>query len=366
MQAVGSSYFSISQIVKLLASDGTANDQFGSSVAVSGDTMVIGAIADDDNGADSGSAYIFTRDAAGSPTASWTQRIKLLPADGVAVDWFGYSVAIDGDTVVVGANRDDDKGTDSGSAYVFTRDVAGDLTASWTQRAKLLAVDGEGGDHFGRVVAISGDTVALGAIYDDDMGDKSGSAYIFTRNVAGDLTASWSQFAKLLPSDGAVNDRFGVSVALDGDTVVVGAHLDDDNGVDRGSAYTFTRDVAGSLTASWTQRAKLLATDGAANQYFGHSVSVSGDTVAVGAYFDDDKGTQSGSAYIFTRNIAGDLTASWTQRAKLLASDGAAVDWFGYSVAIDGDTVAVGAVYDDDNGADSGSAYKHLYARRRG
>jgi hypothetical protein len=303
---VGSSYFSISQIVKLLASDGTANDQFGSSVAVSGDTMVIGAIADDDNGADSGSAYIFTRDAAGSPTASWTQRIKLLPADGVAVDWFGYSVAIDGDTVVVGANRDDDKGTDSGSAYVFTRDVAGDLTASWTQRAKLLAVDGEGGDHFGRVVAISGDTVALGAIYDDDMGDKSGSAYIFTRNVAGDLTASWSQFAKLLPSDGA------------------------------------------------------------ANQYFGHSVSVSGDTVAVGAYFDDDKGTQSGSAYIFTRNIAGDLTASWTQRAKLLASDGAAVDWFGYSVAIDGDTVAVGAVYDDDNGADSGSAYKHLYARRRG
>jgi hypothetical protein len=326
-------------------------------VAISGDTLVVGAPYDDDKGSNSGSAYIFTRNVAGSPTASWTQRAKLLASDGAADDWFGWSVAIDGDTVVVGAYGDDDKGSNSGSVYIFTHTVAGSPTASWTQRAKLLASDGAADDWFGYSVALDGDTVVVGAYGDDDKGSNNGSVYIFTHTVAGSPTASWTQRAKLLASDGAVDDYFGWSVAIDGDTVVVGAFRDDDKGSNSGSAYIFTRSIAGSPTASWTQRAKLLATDGAADDWFGYSVALDGDTVVVGARQDDDKGSNSGSAYIFTRSIAGSPTASWTQRTKLLASDVAADDLFGWSVAIDGDTVVVGANYDDDKGSNSGSAY---------
>jgi hypothetical protein len=303
----------------MVAADGAAGDYFGYSVAIDGDTMVVGAYRDGDKGGTSGSAYI-------------------------------YIVATSGDTVVVGAYDDDDKGTSSGSAYIFARDVAGSLTAGWTQRAKLVAGDGAAVDLFGGSVAISRDTVAVGAQYDGDKGDRSGSAYIFTRDVAGSLTAGSTQRAKLVAGDGAAGDEFGVSMAIDGDTVAVGAYYDDDKGSDSGSAYIYTCDVAGSLTAGWTQRAKLVAGDGAAGDEFGISVAINGDTVAVGAYRDGDKGSFSGSAYIFTRDVAGSLTAGWTQRAKLVAEDGAAYDWFGYSVAISGDTVAVGAYYDDDSG----------------
>jgi len=349
------------QRAKLLASDGAADDRFGTSVAISGDTVAVGAWGDDDKGSSSGSACIFTRDVAGSLTAGWTQRAKLLATDGAADDGFGWRVAISGDTVAVGAPGDDDKGSSSGSAYIYTRNVAGSLTAGWTQRAKLLATDGAAGDGFGYSVAISGDTVAMGARGDDDKGSATGSAYIFTRDDAGSLTAGWTQRAKLLASDGAAYDWFGVSVAIDGDTMVVGAYGDDNKGFLKGSAYIFTRNVAGNLTAGWTQRAKLLATDGAAHDiYFGYSVAISGDTVAVGVYSDDDKGYRPadiGSAYIYMRNVAGNLTAGWTQRAKLLASEGAGGDRFGWSVAISGDTVAVGAFSDYDNGFSSGSAY---------
>jgi hypothetical protein len=165
------------------------------------------------------------------------------------------------------------------------------------------------------------------------------------------------QIAKMVAADGAASDRFGFSVAIDGDTMVIGARWDDDKGSNSGSAYVYTRDAAGSLTAGWTQRAKLVAEDGAANDLFGRSVAISGDTVAVGAYYDDDKGSASGSAYVYTRDAAGSLTAGWTQRAKLVAADGAAGDEFGFSVSISGHTVAVGARFDDDKGFNSGSAY---------
>jgi hypothetical protein len=202
-------YLNVSQIAKLVAGDGAANDRFGYNVAIDGDTMVIGSYYDDDKGTDSGSAYIYTRDVAGSLTAGWTQRAKLVAGDGAANDRFGGSVAISGDTVAVGAYRDDDKGSSSGSAYIYTRDVAGSLTAGWTQRAKFIAGDGAAGDFFGYSVAISGDTVAVGAVYDDDKGSMSGSAYIYTRDVAGSLTAGWKQRANLVAGDGAEGDWFG-------------------------------------------------------------------------------------------------------------------------------------------------------------
>ena len=208
-------------------------------------------------------------------------------------------MSIDGDTVVIGAYGDDDKGSDSGSAYVFTRDTAGDLASSWTQFAKLTAGDGAAGDYFGRSVSIDGDTMVIGAYADDDDGTDSGSAYVFTRDTAGDLASGWTEVAKLTADDGAGGDWFGISVSIDGDTVVIGSQRDADNGIESGSAYVFTRDTAGDLASSWTQFAKLTADDGAGYDYFGVSVSIDGDTMVIGAYKDSHIANDVGSAYVF-------------------------------------------------------------------
>jgi hypothetical protein len=317
---------------KLLASDGTTDDHFGYSVSISGDLAIVGANGNDANGSNSGSAYIFKWDG-----ASWSEQAKLLAADGAAGDEFGYSVSISGDYAIVGANRDDDKGGDSGSAYIFKR-----VDANWVQQAKLLAADGNAEDWFGCFVSISGDFAIVGAMWDDDKGNMSGSAYIFKREGE-----TWSQQARLLAADGAAEDWFGRVVSISGDYAIVGANGNDDNGSNSGSAYIFKREGE-----TWSQQAKLLATDGDAQDFFGHSVSISGDYAIVAALGDDDKGNMSGSAYIFKRN-----GETWSQQAKMLASDGAAEDQFGMSVSISGDLAVVGTNLDDDKGNRSGSAY---------
>ena len=274
--------------------------------------------------------------------ASWALTIneaqKLIASDGAAGDQFGRSVSVSGDTAVVGAYAKD---SSRGAAYVFTR--TGD---TWSYQAKLIAEDGVANDLFGFSVSVSGDTAIISAHSDDDNGNSSGSAYVFTRSGS-----VWSQQAKLIAGDAAANDLFGVSVSVSGDTAVIGASLNDDNGNASGSAYVFTR--SGGV---WSQQAKLLAADGAANDQFGRSVSVSGDTAVVGAYLDDNTTiiTDSGSAYVFTRS-----GGVWSQQAKLLADDPAKTDWFGISVSVSGDTVVVGANNDDDpvHGDDSGSAF---------
>ena len=173
------------QSTKLTAVDGAANDHFGYSLSIDGDTIVIGAYADDDKATDSGSAYVFTRnrcwnETTGDVSSNYTQVAKLTADDGAQHDSFGSSVSIDGDTIVIGAKGDDDKGTDSGSAHVFTRDTAGDLASGWTQVTKLVADDGASGDYFGRFVYVDSGMILIGAFYDDDKGANSGSAYVFT------------------------------------------------------------------------------------------------------------------------------------------------------------------------------------------
>jgi hypothetical protein len=316
----------------LLATDGAADDFFGDSVSVSGDYAIVGAYGDDDKGSESGSAYIFKREG-----AAWLQQAKLLATDGAAYDEFGRSVSISGDYAIVGAYGDDDKGDYSGSAYIFKREGA-----AWLQQAKLLGTDVAAVDRFGWSVSISGDYAIVGADWDDDKGDYSGSAYIFKREGA-----AWLQQAKLLATDGAADDRFGWSVSVSGDYAIVGAYFDDDKGGSSGSAYIFK-----PYRIIWLQQQKLVAADGAFNDEFGSSVSISGDYAIVGAFLDDDKGIDSGSAYIFKRE-----GAAWLQQAKLLAADGAANDEFGSSVSISGDYAIVGARLDDDKGHNSGSAY---------
>ena len=213
---------------------------------------------------------------------------------------------------------------------------------TWSQQAKLTAADAEAGDRFGNSVAVSGDTAIIGVREDDDKGRDSGSAYVFIRSGT-----TWSQQAKLTATDGAEEDKFGRDVAVSGDTVVIGSPLDDDNGARSGSAYVFIRSGT-----TWSQQAKLTATDGAASDEFGISVSVSGATALIGASGDDDKGISTGSAYAFIRSVT-----TWSQQAKLTAADSAARDFFGFSVSVFGDTAVIGAYQDDDKGSESGSAY---------
>jgi hypothetical protein len=321
------------QQAKLVHPDGQFSDWFGYSVALDGDTLVVGCRADDDLGDNSGSAFVFVRDG-----TTWMQQAKLLANDGDAVDLFGISVAIDGDTIVVGAIGDDDAAERAGAAYVFVRDGT-----TWTQQHKFVAADGGRWDEFGTCVAIDGDTAAVGSIGDDDQGDCAGAVYVYTRSGT-----TWTHHGKLTVADGATSDNFGMSVAIDGDMIVSGAPGDDDMGPTSGSASVFVR----SGTA-WTQQAKLIAADGVDNAQLGESVSLSGDIAVVGAVNDSTPwGTATGSAYVFVRD--GD---SWSQAAKLMASDAAFCDNAGGAVCISGDAVVVGAQNNDDAGENSGAAY---------
>lgn len=325
---------------KLLANDGASGDQLGYSVAISGDTAVVGAPFDDTSpDTNHGSIYVFVRSGGG-----WAQQAKLKASDGAENDEFGFSVAISGDTIVVGAHEDDvGTNTNQGSAYVFVR--SGGV---WTQQQKLAADDGEAGDDFGFSVAISDETVVVGARY-DDIGPEThqGSAYVFARSGA-----NWTRQQKLTASDGSLSEEFGYSVAISGATVAIGARSDRIGTAGfQGSAYVFARSGA-----NWTQQAKLTASDGAANDYFGSSISLSGETVAIGAPFDDLGATAQGSAYVFVSS-----GGVWMQQAKLTANDGAQDDYFGYSVSISGETAVVGARFDDVNAPNQGSAY--VFAR---
>jgi hypothetical protein len=308
--------------MKITAEDAEAWDYFGFSVSIDGDFAVIGAYKDDDDSSCSGSAYIFARSG-----ANWIQQAKLTADDAAAWDHFGYSVSISGDYAVIGAYGV------SGSAYIFVRD--GD---NWTQQAKLTVDDAARHDYFGFSVSISGDYAVIGAHGDDDGGNQSGSAYIFVREGE-----NWTEQAKLTADDAAMGAIFGYSVSISNDYLVIGANYDDWSG----SAYIFARDGA-----DWTQQTKLTANDAARLDQFGWSVSISGDYAVIGATHNDDDGENSGSAYIFVRD-----GANWTQQAKLTADDAAADDRFGWSVSISSNYAVIGATHNDDDGDRSGSAY---------
>ena len=279
----------------------------------------MGAIGDDGF---TGSAYVFRRNG-----ASWSEEAKLTATDGAAGDQFGRTAYLDGDLAIVGAIGDDGF---TGSAYVFRWNGT-----TWIQEQKLTASDGALDDRFGTSVSISGDWAIVGGVRDDGF---TGSAYAFRWDGT-----EWIEEQKLAASDGGFQQRFGASVYLDGDRAIVGAIFGTGATNSSGSAYVFLR-----TGAIWNEEAKLSASDGAGHDFFGFSASISGNLAVVGAYGDDDAGTDSGSAYVFRRN-----GASWSQVGKLTAGDGAAGDQFGQSVSVDGQQAIVGAALDDDAGPDS-------------
>lgn len=365
----------LSASLKLVAEGGGQEDYFGRSVAVDGDTAVIGSSGDDEKGLNAGAAYVFVRSG-----GTWVLQQKLVAADGAEADLFGSSVAVAGDTVIVGAPLRDGVGSDAGVVYVFVR--SGGV---WTQQQVLASGDGSQDDYFGYDVALDGETalisatnasasyvfVRAGGVWSEeaklvsynDMGqlsghsisdvsvsgdtavigvsgtlDNSGGAYVFTR--AG---GTWTQQQRLRGADGFQARDQAFSVSVDGDTAIVGAQLQGN----KGAVYVFTR--AESL---WTEQQTLIASDGGEEDEFGYSVSLSGDVVLVGAIGQDVVEDHSGAVYLFKRS-----GVVWTEQQKWVAADAGAADNFGQSVSAKGSVMLVGAPNDDREAADLGAAY---------
>jgi hypothetical protein len=307
-------------------------EELGTSASMSGDTILLGAPGRDHSATNAGAAYVFVRAGTG-----WAQQARLTADDAAVGDRFGISVSVWSDTAVVGAYQKAGAGTRRGAAYVFER-----IGTGWSQKAKLIGSDTDDFDYFGRSVAVSDDTVLVGSFQDYTGGVGSGSAYVFVRGGTG-----WAQQAKLTPSSAYPVQWFGNSVALVGDVAAIGSPFDDSRYAGSGSAYVFARSGT-----SWVQEIRLEALDADDLAYFGTSVALSGQRLAVGAPGDDHAGVRTGAAYVFVRS-----GSAWAQEAKLTAGDAAYDDAFGESIAIVDGFVAVGAPKEETTVGESGSVY---------
>lgn len=310
------------QLAELTASNGIQSDSLGWSVGSSGNTIV----AVGDGGISYGApAHVFVKPATG--WANMTETAELLPSDGVT---FGRAVAISGSTVVVGAmNATVGSNNFQGKAYVYVEPAGG--WTNMTETAQLTASDGEEGSEFGYSVAVSGNTVVAGAELDSD---NNGAVYVFTKPATGWTTMT--QTAKLAASEDPSGAFLGYSVAISGNTVVSGAIFSGSNF--GGAAYVFVKPPTGWVSA--TENARLTSSDTHYDDEFGASVAIDGNTLVVGA-LEPDNPHRYGAAYVFVKPVTG--WASTTENAELRTSDGVAGDYFGWSVSISGNRVAVGA-----------------------
>ena len=372
---------------KIVMDDVPAAQKYGNSVSIDGDYAVIGApgVAFDASGTqplkDAGAAYILKK-----INGNWVQIKKIVANDRAAIDNFGYSVSISGNTVVVGAYHEDENATgastliSAGSVYIFYKDQGG--VDNWGQVKKIVANDRAASDFFGYSVSINGNIVVVGAYQEDEDASgantlsNAGSAYIFYKDQGG--VDNWGQVKKIVASDRAANDNFGNTVSINGNIVVVGAYQEDEDASgantlsNAGSAYIFYKDQGG--VDNWGQVKKIVASDRAANDNFGNTVSINGNIVVVGAYQEDEDASgantlsNAGSAYIFYKDQGG--VDNWGQVKKIVASDRAANDYFGFSVAINGSLIVVGAPFEDHDAAganpqtDAGSIY--IFSKNQG
>ncbi|UCF64695.1 MAG: T9SS type A sorting domain-containing protein [bacterium] len=322
---------------RLAASDSSLSASFGCSVSIAGDFILIGAFRDPENGPQSGAAYIFQKDSSGD----WTQKQKLLPSDGSAYDEFGTSVALWGDYAIVGAPFDYVNSNETGSAYIFKWN---DSTFTWVEKAKLVASNGTGtSPQFGHSVSIYGDYTIIGAYGDEGLANHPGAAYIFYYNganwiqqaklnasnvemnhyfghsvsifedyaVVGSSSAqttaggaalifhrsgtTWAEETMVEGSSSFINSDFGLSVSIDGDYLVVGAPDDDTNGNHSGCAYIFKRNGI-----NWIEQTMLLASDGTEDDKMGWSVFIEDGQIICGAFGQEAGGLNCGAVYVYT------------------------------------------------------------------
>ena len=321
------------QQVKIVSSFPQNNAAYGYSVSQDDNYLIVGAKDETVNNVKSGAAYIYHLE-----NDTWIEQARLFPDEAHDGEYFGISVSIVGDYAAIGASGNDTNGTNSGAVFIYKRD-----RSNWALHQKLTPSSLGTFDEFGVSVAVSKDVLIIGAYSDDTNGLFAGAAYIY--ELENDV---WKEKAKLLPDDVKREDKFGRSVATDGKKVIIGSVLSDEQGTDSGSAYIISRNESGV----WEQEVKLLAPDGESNDRFGRSVGIANEIVAVGAVLDNDHGNNSGSVYVFRNYSDG-----WDLQSKVVASDGKAEDFFGYSLSLTASYLLVGALNADVAATKSGAAY---------
>jgi hypothetical protein len=327
----------------LTASDGSLFDFFGTAVAMSGTGHLVVGVPFKNAGA----VYLYTLN---STSNTWGDEQKIVANDGASNDYFGRAVALsETGHLLVGAPYEDDKGSASGAVYFY---ALNSTSNTWGDEQKIVASQGAADDNFGWSVAVSGTGhLVVAAPFDDDKGSSSGAVYLYMLNSTSN---TWGDEQKIVASDGAAGDGFGLAVAMsETGHLVVGAPWDDDKQGDSGAVYLFTLN---SSSNTWGDEQKILASDGTAGEIFGNAVAMSGTGhLVVGASYDSDKGFRSGSVYLYMLNSTSN---TWGDEQKIVASDGAADDRFGYAVAISGTGhLVVAAHLNDDMGSSSGSVY---------
>ncbi len=317
------------EIQKLVASDATANMQLGFRLAMHGDTLVLGTLHPP-NG-----AYVFTRSG-----GVWTETQKLVGNDSVAGDYFGQHVGISGDMLAIGSARHDDTFADSGSVYIYKN-----ISGTWTQIQKLSASDAATDDRFGSAIHMSGGTLMVQSLRDDDVAPDAGSVYVF--NKSGDV---WTQTQKLVPPDIASNDSFGYNIKIEGDTAFISAYLQDGAGADSGAVYVYKK-----IAGTWTQIQKLTGSDTAAGDQFGTRIDSYGSTLVIGASYNLGKG----AAYIFKNN-----NGTWSEVQKIVPTDSVNGDLFGAGIKINRGLLYIGSAGNDGSLSNTGAVY--IYSIQNG
>ncbi len=325
----------VEELTSLFPKDGPPGSS-DDRVALSGDIAVLGSYLDDTRGENAGAAYIFERDG-----SVWLPVAKVFATDGAAGDQFGRAIAVEDDVVVIGARLHDAGGTSAGAAYVFER-----LGGTWQQVAKLQPDDLAAGDRFGVSVGVSGSTIVIGASRNDQMALNAGAVYVYRR-----IGNQWSEHSSFFAADPAIDDYFGTSVAIDGGRIIIGARGRDSAGDESGAVYIFHPTVD-----SWAQQSKIVPPSLDNGDELGRSVAIEGDWAIMGAWRDDDAAPDAGAAYIYRFN-----GVNWNQSAKITASDGQALDGYGWAVDITDGTALVGAFGNDDMGNSAGSAYIYRF-----
>jgi hypothetical protein len=321
---------------KLVASDPDPDDRFGTSVTLARDIALVGAPLDDEQGTDAGAVYVFTR-----ANQQWTQEAKLMASDAGPGDRFGRSIAFNRDLAVVGAPLKNDG---AGGVYVFERS-----NTVWTEKARLVASDGQAGHEFGIAVAVDGDILLVGATFHNHAGDDTGMAYVFTREAD-----TFVGQDRLAADDATAESEFGRSIAIEGGLAVIGAPGSGENRTMAGSAYLFE-----SNGGRWQQVAKLTADDGEAGNDFGHAVAIDQQTVLVGAFHDSAERPNSGAAYLFVEE-----GSDWVQQEKFVVRDAKADDQFGYALALRDNAAIIGAHLNDHMGDSAGAAFLFIKNRQ--
>jgi hypothetical protein len=324
---------------KLIPADLDPGDFFGRYLAIEGNDIMIGAHQDDQNGYASGSLYIFGRE---EQDDQFSEINKILPEDGNIEEFFGYSIDISGTWAMVGSHHDSDFGGSSGSAFLLKKNEG-----LWSIHQKILPDDPRAGDEFGKAVGLSGDQIAVGCFLDDDLATNAGSVYIFSLNEGNPVFIQ-----EFSPIDAKAYDQFGNYLSIKNDRMIVGVPEKKDKGEKSGCAYVFKQGQDGI----WEQESKLLPDDLSPGDEFGQSVFIGNSLLAVGAYKQDVNGENSGAVYIYNYN-----SSEWNLVQKIIPPDNQEGDHFGNAVYMDENLLAIGAYFDDDNGSKSGSVYLYKW-----